>query len=109
MLALENLAPVGMYHYLVVSILLFAIGTIGVLTRKNLVVILMCVELMLNAVNLSFLTFSHFVQGLEGQVIVLIIMTIAAAEVGVGLALLVVVFKRYGRIDIGLFEKLKDV
>ena len=79
----------------------------GVLLRKNAIVILMSVELMLNAVNLSFVGFSHYLGLMEGQVMVFFVMTIAAAEVSVGLAILVSIFKRFKEINIRFFEHLK--
>jgi NADH-quinone oxidoreductase subunit K len=78
--------------YLIVSAILFAIGTIGVLTRKNAIVIFMCIELMLNAVNLTFVAFSRHLGNLDGQVFVFFIMTVAAAEAAVGLALIIAFF-----------------
>ena len=72
--------------YLILSAILFSIGTIGVLTRRNAIVIFMCVELMLNAVNLTFIAFSRYLGNIDGQVFVFFIMTVAAAEAAVGLA-----------------------
>ena len=86
--------------YLVVSAILFAIGTIGVLTRKNVIVIFMCIELMLNAVNLTFVAFSRHLGNLDGQVFVFFIMTVAAAEAAVGLALIIAFFNNKQSIDV---------
>ena len=86
--------------YLVVSAILFAIGTIGVLTRKNAIVIFMCIELMLNAVNLTFVAFSRYLGNLDGQVFVFFIMTVAAAEAAVGLALIIAFFNNKESIDV---------
>lgn len=86
--------------YLVVSAILFAIGTIGVLTRKNVIVIFMCIELMLNAVNLTFVAFSRHLGNLDGQVFVFFIMTVAAAEAAVGLALIIAFFNNKASIDV---------
>ncbi|GAA3662631.1 NADH-quinone oxidoreductase subunit NuoK [Nonomuraea antimicrobica] len=80
-------------HYLVLSGLLFAIGAIGVLVRRNAIVVFMCVELMLNACNLAFVTFSRQVGNLEGQIIAFFVMVVAAAEVVVGLAIIVTIFR----------------
>ncbi|MFC4011006.1 NADH-quinone oxidoreductase subunit NuoK [Nonomuraea purpurea] len=80
-------------HYLVLSGLLFAIGALGVLIRRNAIVVFMCVELMLNACNLAFVTFSRQVGNLEGQVIAFFVMVVAAAEVVVGLAIIVTIFR----------------
>ena len=80
-------------HYLAVSAMLFAIGVAGVLLRRNLLIVLMSIELMLNAANLAFVTFSRAFGGMDGQIIVLFVMTIAAAEVAVGLAIVLAVFR----------------
>jgi NADH-quinone oxidoreductase subunit K len=98
---------IGLTHYLILSALLFSLGILGVLFRKNVVVILMSVELMLNAVNLTFLAFSKYSGRLEGQVMVFFVMTIAAAEAAVGLAIAVSIFKRFREINIRFFESLK--
>jgi len=80
-------------HYMAVSALLFAIGVAGVLLRRNMLVVLMSIELMLNAANLAFVTFARMLGGVEGQVIVLFVMAVAAAEVAVGLAIVLIVFR----------------
>ena len=85
---------VGLEHYLVVSALLFALGLLGVITRRNLLVMYMSLELMLNAANLALVAFSRFNNNLDGQVMVFFIITVAAAEVAVGLALIVALFRR---------------
>ena len=107
MLNFDSLAAVGLNHYLIVSAALFCIGMVGVLVRRNVLVILMSIELMLNAVNLSFVAFSHFSQNINGQVMVFFVMTIAAAEAGVGLAIAVTIFKRFKEVNISFFEQLK--
>ena len=81
-------------HYLVLSAILFAIGVVGVLTRRNVITIFMCIELMLNAVNLTFLAFSRYLNQKDGQIFVFFVMTVAAAEAAVGLALIVVLARR---------------
>jgi len=86
--------------YLIVSAVLFSIGTIGVLTRKNVIVMFMCIELMLNAVNLTFVAFSRHLGNLDGQVFVFFIMTVAAAEAAVGLALIIAFFNNKESIDV---------
>jgi NADH-quinone oxidoreductase subunit K len=86
--------------YLIVSAVLFAIGTIGVLTRKNVIVIFMCIELMLNAVNLTFVALSRHLGNLDGQVFVFFIMTVAAAEAAVGLALIIAFYNNRESIDV---------
>jgi NADH-quinone oxidoreductase subunit K len=85
---------VGLHHYLVVSMLLFCLGMMGVIVRRNLLVIYMSLELMLNAANLSLVAFSRFTHNLDGQVFVFFIITVAAAEVAVGLALIVALYRR---------------
>lgn len=107
MLALDGLKYVGLNHYLVLSGILFTMGMIAVMMRKNVIVILMGVELMLNAVNLSFVAFSHFTSNIHGQLMVFFVMTVAAAEAGVGLALAVAVYKRFREVNIRSFEQLK--
>jgi NADH-quinone oxidoreductase subunit K len=84
----------GLEHYLVVSALLFSLGLLGVITRRNLLVIYMSLELMLNAANLAFVACSRFNNNLNGQVIVFFIITVAAAEVAVGLALIVALYRK---------------
>jgi len=85
---------IGLQHYLAVSALLFCIGLLGVVLRRSLLVIYMSLELMLNAANLAFVAFSRFRGDLDGQVMVFFIITVAAAEVAVGLALIVALYRR---------------
>ena len=80
-------------HYLVLSAILFTMGVIGVLIRRNAIIIFMCIELMLNAVNLSFVAFAHYLNSMQGQLFVFFTMTVAAAEAAVGLAIIVAVFR----------------
>lgn len=98
---------IGLSHYLILSAILFVTGMTGVLLRRNAIVILMSIELMLNAVNISFVAFSSFSGKLEGQIMVFFVMTIAAAEAAVGLALVVAIFKRFKEVNIRFFEHLK--
>ncbi len=86
--------------YLYVSAIMFSIGTVGVLTRRNAIVIFMCVEMMLNAVNLTFVAFSRYLGNIDGQVFVFFIMTVAAAEAAVGLALMIAFYKNRESIDV---------
>jgi NADH-quinone oxidoreductase subunit K len=90
----------SLHSYLILSAILFAIGTVGVLTRRNAIVIFMCVELMLNAVNLTFIAFSKYLGNLDGQIFVFFVMTVAAAEAAVGLALMIAFFKNRESIDV---------
>ena len=85
---------VGLEHYLVVSVALFSLGLLGVLVRRNLLVVYMSLELMLNAANLALVAFSRFNNNLNGQVMVFFIITVAAAEVAVGLALIVALYRK---------------
>ncbi|MDR2000335.1 MAG: NADH-quinone oxidoreductase subunit NuoK [Zoogloeaceae bacterium] len=95
-------------HYLAVSGLLFAIGVFGIfLNRKNLIVLLMAIELMLLAVNMNFVAFSHYLDDLAGQLFVFFILTVAAAESAIGLAILVVLFRNLSTIDVDKLDSLK--
>ena len=85
---------VGLEHYLAMSFLLFALGLFGVIIRRNVLVIYMCLELMLNAANLALVAFSRFNNNLDGQVFVFFTITVAAAEVAVGLALIVALYRK---------------
>jgi NADH-quinone oxidoreductase subunit K len=89
-----NLTPVGLEHYLVVSGLMFSLGLLGIIMRRNLLVIYMCLELMLNAANLALVAMSRFNGQLDGQIVVFFIITVAAAEVAVGLALIVALYRK---------------
>ena len=85
---------IGLEHYLVVSVLLFALGLLGVIVRRNLLIIYMGLEMMLNAANLALVAFSRFNNSLDGQIFVFFIITVAAAEVSVGLALIVALYRK---------------
>jgi NADH-quinone oxidoreductase subunit K len=80
-------------YYLVLSAMLFTVGAVGVLIRRNAIVVFMCIELMLNAVNLTLVTFSRINGGLDGQIMAFFVMTVAAAEVVVGLAIIMSIFR----------------
>ena len=95
-------------HYLVLGAILFAISVVGIfLNRRNLIVLLMAIELMLLAVNMNFIAFSHFLNDLAGQVFVFFILTVAAAESAIGLAILVVLFRNLNTIDVEDLDALK--
>jgi NADH-quinone oxidoreductase subunit K len=98
---------VTLQHYLFLSAALFCLGVVGVMFRRNLIVILMSLELMLNAVNLSFIAFSRYLGSIEGQVFVLFVMVVAAAEVAVGLAIAVAVFRQRGTVNINDINLMK--
>ncbi|MBI1953417.1 MAG: NADH-quinone oxidoreductase subunit NuoK [Candidatus Omnitrophica bacterium] len=99
--------PVGPSHYLVLSGLLFAIGLAGAASRRNIIMILLSLELILSAANLAFVTFSKILGNLEGQIMVFFVMIVAAAEVAVGLAIAVVMVRRTGKSDADSFRNLK--
>ena len=93
--------------YLLLSAILFAIGTFGVLTRKNAIVIFMCIEVMLNSVNLTFIALSRHVGNMDGQIFVFFVMTVAAAEAAVGLALMIAFFRNKESIEVDDYNLLK--
>ena len=101
-------APLELSHYLVLGSILFAISVVGIfLNRRNLIVLLMAIELMLLAVNLNFIAFSHFLGNIAGQVFVFFILTVAAAESAIGLAILVVLFRNRATIAADELDALK--
>lgn len=95
------------YYYLGLSIILFTIGALGVLIRRNAIVVFMSVELMLNAANLTFVAYARYWQSMNGQIFVFFIMTVAAAEVAIGLALIVTIFRTKASIDVDQISTLK--
>ncbi len=94
-------------YYLGLSAILFTIGALGILIRRNPIVVFMSVELMLNSANLAFVAFARMYQELNGQIFVFFVMTVAAAEVAVGLALIVAIFRSKRSVDIDLMSNLK--
>jgi NADH-quinone oxidoreductase subunit K len=99
---------VGLSHYLIRGALLFAISVVGIfLNRKNVIILLMAIELMLLAVNLNFIAFSHYMNDIAGQVFVFFILTVAAAESAIGLAILVVLFRNLRTINVDDLNRLK--
>ncbi len=101
------LPPVPPAFYLVLSGILFTIGVIGALTRRNAIVVFMCIELMLNSVNLSFITFSRFLQSIEGVLFAFFIIAVAAAEAAVGLAIFVMLYRSKETINVDEVNLLK--
>ncbi len=93
--------------YLIVSAVLFTIGVVGVLVRRNPLIMFMSIELMLNAVNLSFMTFAHYLDSVDGWVFVFLVLTVAAAEVVVGLAIIVSIFRARRDINIDELDSMK--
>ena len=99
---------ISLSHYLVLGAVLFAISVIGIfLNRKNVIVLLMAIELMLLAVNMNFIAFSHFLGDIAGQVFVFFILTVAAAESAIGLAILVVLFRNLHTINVEDINRMK--
>ena len=94
-------------YYIILSSMLFCIGVMGVLFRRNAIIVFMCIELMLNAVNLLLASFSTYLSDPAGQVFVFFIMAVAAAEVAVGLAILTMIYRNTGSVDIDFLNKLK--
>jgi NADH-quinone oxidoreductase subunit K len=99
---------ISINYYILLSAILFIIGSIGVMARRNSIIIFMCVELMLNAVNLLLVAFSTLHADAKGQVFVFFIMAVAAAEVAVGLAILSMIYRNVKSIDTQLFSNLKN-
>jgi NADH-quinone oxidoreductase subunit K len=100
--------PVGTTHYLVLATLLFTIGVFGIfVNRKNIIVLLMCVELILLAVNINFVAFAAHYNQVTGQIFALFVLTVAAAEAAIGLAILVVYFRNRGTIDVADMNQMR--
>jgi len=93
--------------YYLLSAVLFTVGAVGVITRRNAIVIFMCIELMLSAVNLSFITSGNFLNSLDGTIFVIFIMAVAAAEAAVGLGIFVLIFRLKGTVHVDEFNLLK--
>lgn len=100
-------AGVSIQFYIVLSSILFAIGVTGVLIRRNAIILLMCIELMLNAVNLLMVAFSTYLGKADAQIFVFFIMVVAAAEATVGLSIIVIAYRNIRSTDVGIFNKLK--
>ena len=102
------MTEISLGHYLILGATIFTIGIIGIfLNRKNLIVILMCIELLLLAVNINFVSFSIFLNDLNGQIFTLFILTVAAAEAAIGLAIIVVYYRNKGSIHVDGIDTLK--
>ena len=99
---------VTVHHYMVLSAVLFFIGVFGVLFRRNLIVIFMSIELMLNAVNLSFVTFARYTQSMDGHVVAFLVMALAAAEAAIGLAILVMIFRNRATVQADDLNLMRD-
>jgi NADH-quinone oxidoreductase subunit K len=94
-------------HYLIISAVLFSIGVAGVLIRRNAIIIFMCIELMLNSINLSLIAFSAYLGNIHGQIFVFIVMTVAAAEAAIGLAIVIALFRNKETVNIDEINILK--
>ncbi|MFN4081825.1 MAG: NADH-quinone oxidoreductase subunit NuoK [Saprospiraceae bacterium] len=105
---LETIRLIPIEYYVWLCTALFAIGVFGVLTRRNAIIVLMCVELMLNAVNLLLAAFSTYLSDASGQIMVFFIMLVAAAEAAVGLGILVMIYRNTKSTDISLLDNLKN-
>ena len=102
------MSNIGLGHYLILAAIIFMIGVIGIfLNRKNVIIILMSIELILLAVNINLVSFSIYLQNLVGQIFTMFILTVAAAEAAVGLAIIVVYYKNKGSIDVEQISSLK--
>jgi NADH-quinone oxidoreductase subunit K len=99
--------PITTTHYLLLSVALLAIGTIGVLTRRNIVIILMSIELILNAVNINLVAFSRHFQSVNGQIFAIFVITVAVAEAAVGLGILIALFRNKATVQADEIEILK--
>ena len=100
---------VGLEHYLILSAVLFSVGLYGVLAKRNAVVILMCIEIMLNAVNIALVAFSRYVVPmlLTGQIFAIFVMVVAAAEAAVGIAIIIAIYRNRESIDVDKFDLMK--
>jgi NADH-quinone oxidoreductase subunit K len=98
---------IPLQHALYLSALLFCIGVVGVFLRRNVITVFMCIELMLNAVNLAFVAFSRALGSLDGQVLVFFVMTVAAAEAAVGLAIVIALHRHKDSLDLDAFDIMK--
>ena len=104
---IEQMDQVPLSYYLLLGAILFAIGAGGVLIRRNAIIVLMCIEMMMNAVNLTFIAFSRYLDSATGQIFVFMVMAVAAVEVAIGLALLVELNRHKDAVNIDEFNSLK--
>jgi NADH-quinone oxidoreductase subunit K len=98
---------IPLHHYLFISAIMFAVGVAGVLTRRNAIIVFMCIELMLNSVNLSLVAFSAFMGNATGQILVFFVMAVAAAESAVGLAIIIAIYRNRATVNIDELNILK--
>ncbi|NDB36277.1 MAG: NADH-quinone oxidoreductase subunit NuoK [Flavobacteriia bacterium] len=104
---MPSTSSINIDFYVILSVLLFVIGMFGVMIRRNMIVLLMCIELMLNAVNLLMVSFSCYYNNPDAQIFVFFIIVVAAAEATVGLSILILAYRQLRSIDISIFNKLK--
>ncbi|NWG11904.1 MAG: NADH-quinone oxidoreductase subunit NuoK [Acidobacteria bacterium] len=97
----------GLHHYLILSALLFAVGAAGVIVKKNIIAIFLCIELMLNAANLSFVAFSRYLDQVHGQIFVFFVMVVAAAEAAVGLAITITLYRNRRTLNVDDADLMK--
>jgi NADH-quinone oxidoreductase subunit K len=102
-----TIPPVPPVCFLILSAILFTIGVIGALTRRNAIIVFICIEMMLNAVNLTLITFSRFLQSIDGVLFAFFVMAVAAAEAAVGLAIFVMIYRSRGTINVDEINLLK--
>ena len=98
---------VPLSYYIILSVVVFMTGLVGVLIRRNIIIILLSIELMLNATNINFVAFSHYLENISGQVFVFFTLTVAAAEVAVGLAIIIALYRSKATINVDDFRLLK--
>lgn len=98
---------IGLEHYLILSAILFCIGLYGALAKRNAIIILMAIELMLNAANIALVAFSRYTGAITGQIFAIFVMTVAAAEVAVGLAIIIALYRSRETVDVGLIDLMK--
>jgi NADH-quinone oxidoreductase subunit K len=98
---------IPLHYYLILGAVLFSIGAVGVFTQRNALIIYMCIELMLNSVNLTFIAFSNYLNNMNGHVFVFMIMTVAAAEAAVGLAIIISLFRNKSTVNVDEINLMK--
>jgi NADH-quinone oxidoreductase subunit K len=105
---MEQLTTIGLNHYLTISVILLGFGLFAVMTRKNAIVVLMGVELILNAANINFLAFSKYNGGMEGVMFALFVIVIAAAEAAIALAIVINIYKIFKSVDVSSIDSMKE-
>lgn len=103
-----NPLPIPIHHYLVIGAVLFALGMVGFLARRNLIIMFLCAEMMLQGVAINLVAFARYRGNLQGQAFVLFILTVAACEAAIALALILMLFRRKGSLDVSLWQELRE-